>query len=172
MNWCLLNNKRNDGARASAALVHLHQGPRPLDPFRRYCKFGRKDYFRQFRWGYEKLVGFWPKKVWEKCPGESELSPGHFSQTFPGCFASGMATLSAGSIVASPHSGHCSFRLISPPMKFPPQAVIGGSSGPEAITSPSRAYFQSTACVCFFRQTRQHPPMRGPGGSSPWSGLG
>ena len=31
--------------------------------------------------------------------------------------------------------GHCSFRLISPPMKFPPQAVIGGSSprhGPSA----------------------------------------
>ena len=24
--------------------------------------------------------------------------------------------------------GHCSFRLISPPMRFPPQAVIGGSS--------------------------------------------
>ena len=24
--------KRDDGARASAALVHLHQGPRPLDP--------------------------------------------------------------------------------------------------------------------------------------------
>ena len=24
--------------------------------------------------------------------------------------------------------GHCLFRLISPPMKIPPQAVIGGSS--------------------------------------------
>ena len=79
---------RNDGARASAALVHLHQGPRPLDPFRRNFKLGKAEYFRQFR-------------------------------------------------------------LISPPMKFPPQAVIGGSSGPEAITSPSRASFQSTAGVCF-----------------------
>ena len=38
------------------------------------------------------------------------------------------ALVSAGSIDASPHSGHCSFRLISPPMRFPPQAVIGGSS--------------------------------------------
>ncbi len=27
--------------------------------------------------------------------------------------------------------GDCLFRLISPPMKFPPQAVIGGSSPPE-----------------------------------------
>ena len=60
-----------------------------------------------------------------------------------------MAALSAGSIVANPHSGHYSFRLISPPMKFPPQAVIGGSSGPDAITAPSRPYFQLTAGVCF-----------------------
>ena len=36
---------------------------------------------------------------------------------------------SAGSIVATPHDGEIApFRLISPPMKFPPQAVIGGSS--------------------------------------------
>ena len=64
--------KRNDGARASAALVHLHQGPKPLDPFRRKCKLGKAEYFRQFRWSYEKIVGFWPKKAWEKYPGESE----------------------------------------------------------------------------------------------------
>ena len=51
-------SKRNDGARASAALVHLHQGPRPLDPFRQYCKFGRKDFFRQLHRGYGKFVGF------------------------------------------------------------------------------------------------------------------
>ena len=31
--------------------------------------------------------------------------------------------------------GHCLFRLISPPMKFPPQAVIGGSS-PFPKTTP------------------------------------
>jgi hypothetical protein len=31
---------------------------------------------------------------------------------------------------SSPSWGDCSFRLISPPMKFPPQAVIGGSSPP------------------------------------------
>ena len=68
-----------------------------------------------------------------KSPGESKLSLKDFSFTFPGCEASGLAALSAGSIVASPHSGHCSFRLISPPMRFPPLAVIGGSSaGPEA----------------------------------------
>ena len=61
------------------------------------------------------------------------FSPALFPCFFPGCKASGMAALSAGSIVASPHSGHCSFRLISPPMRFPPLAVIGGSSaGPEA----------------------------------------
>ncbi len=69
------NNKGNDGARASAALVHLHQGPRPLDPYRRYCKFGRKDYFRQFRWGYGKFVGFWPKESKGNPEGESEFSP-------------------------------------------------------------------------------------------------
>ena len=33
-----------------------------------------------------------------------------------------------GSIVATPHSGDCSFRLISPPIRFPPLAGIGGSS--------------------------------------------
>ena len=115
---------------------------------------GKAECFRQFRWGYEMLAGFWPKKDWEKYPGESELFPGYFSQSFPGCFASGMAALSAGSIVASPHSGHCSFRLISPPMKFPPQAVIGGSSGPEVITSPSQLSFQSTACVRFLVLSR------------------
>ena len=60
------NNKGNDGARASAALVHLHQGLRPLDPFRRYCRLGKAAYFRQFRWGYGKFVGFWPKESKER----------------------------------------------------------------------------------------------------------
>ncbi len=73
-----MGEKRNDGARASAALVHLHQGPRPLDPFRRYCKFGRKDYFRQFRWGYGKFVGFWPKKARENPRGRASFPPGIF----------------------------------------------------------------------------------------------
>ena len=58
--------------------MRLHQGPRPLDPYRRYCKFGRKDYFRQFRWGYGKLVGFWPKESKGNPEGESELSPSGF----------------------------------------------------------------------------------------------
>ena len=31
--------------------------------------------------------------------------------------------------------GHCLFRLISPPMRFPPQAVIGGSSCARAVTT-------------------------------------
>ena len=31
--------------------------------------------------------------------------------------------------------GHCLFRLISPPMRFPPQAVIGGSSCARAVTA-------------------------------------
>ena len=31
--------------------------------------------------------------------------------------------------------GHCLFRLISPPMKIPPQAVIGGSSCARAVTA-------------------------------------
>ena len=71
-------SQRNDGARASAALVHLHQGPRPLDPFRRYCKLGKKDCFRQFRWGYEKFVGFWPKKARENPRGRASFPPGIF----------------------------------------------------------------------------------------------
>ena len=63
--------------------MHLHQGPRPLDPFRRYCKLGKADYFRQFRWGYGKFVGFWPKESKEKPEGESELSPSGFSLLSP-----------------------------------------------------------------------------------------
>ncbi len=109
------SNKKNNGARASAALVHLHQGPRPLDPFRRYCRFGRKDYYRQFRWGYEKFVGFWPKESKENPEGESELSP----------------------------SG---FPLLSPDALHPDGDFV---AGPEAITLPSRLYFQSTTGVCF-----------------------
>ena len=35
---------------------------------------------------------------------------------------------SAASIVATLHRRDCSFRLNSPPMRIPPQAVIGGSS--------------------------------------------
>ena len=31
--------------------------------------------------------------------------------------------------------GHCLFRLISPPMRIPPQAVIGGSSCARAVTA-------------------------------------
>ena len=31
--------------------------------------------------------------------------------------------------------GHCLFRLISPPMRFPPQAVIGGSSCARSVTA-------------------------------------
>ena len=77
------NNIRNDGARASAALVHLHQGPRPLDPFRRNYRFGRENCFRQFRWGYGKFVGFWPKESKENPEGESELSPSGFPLLSP-----------------------------------------------------------------------------------------
>ena len=45
---------------------------------------------------------------------------------------------SAASMVATPLHGEIApFRLISPPMKFPPQAVIGGSS-PRPDTPPVR----------------------------------
>ena len=46
--------------------------------------------------------------------------------------------VSAASIGASPHCGHCLFRLISPPMKFPPKAVIGGSSPNGFSSRPER----------------------------------
>ena len=125
------------------------RGQGPLDPFRRYYKLGKVDYFRQFRWGYEKVCRLLAQESKRKSQGESELSPWDFPLLSPDALHPGWRLLSAGSIVASPHSGHCSFRLISPPMKFPPQAVIGGSSGPEAITAPSQLSFQSTAGVSF-----------------------
>ena len=59
--------------------MHLHQGPRPLDPFRRYYRFGREDCIRQFRWGYGKFVGFWPKKARENPRGRASFPPGIFS---------------------------------------------------------------------------------------------
>ena len=46
--------------------------------------------------------------------------------------------VSAASKVATPLHGEIApFRLISPPMKFPPQAVIGGSSPPVFPLAPS-----------------------------------
>ena len=54
------------------------RGQWPLDPFRRYCKLGKEDCFRQFRWGYGKFVGFWPKESKRNPEGESELSPSGF----------------------------------------------------------------------------------------------
>ena len=41
--------------------------------------------------------------------------------------------------------GTCSFRLISPPMKYPPQAVIGGSSPPAADAAQ---FADQAACRC------------------------
>ena len=104
--------------------------------------------------GLRKVCGLLAQESLEKPQGESELSPWGFSRLSPDALHPGWRLLSAGSIVASPHSGHCSFRLISPPMKFPPQAVIGGSSGPEAITAPCRVSFQATAGVCFLVLSR------------------
>ena len=97
----------------------------------------------------ERLWASGPRKPGKNAPGKASYSQGIFPRLSPDALHPGWRLLSAGSIVASPHSGHCSFRLISPPMKFPPQAVIGGSSGPEAITAPSQPSFQSTACVRF-----------------------
>jgi hypothetical protein len=37
----------------------------------------------------------------------------------------------------APSWGDCSFQLISPPMKFPPLAVIGGSSAP-TVENPAK----------------------------------
>ena len=54
------------------------RGQGPLDPFRRYCKLGKKDCFRQFRWGYEKFVGFWPKKARKILRGRASFPPGVF----------------------------------------------------------------------------------------------
>ena len=122
------------------------RGQGPWTPLGDIASLEEKTASASFAGVTESLWASGPRKQ-GKIPGGERAFPLGFFQAFTGCFASGKATLSAGSIVASPHSGHCSFRLISPPMKFPPQAVIGGSSGPEAITSPSRLSFQSTACV-------------------------
>ena len=65
------------------------------------------------------------------------------------------APSSAGSIVATPLHGEIApFRLISPPMRFPPQAVIGGSScargvtplNPHSAKQLARIYRTSAAC--------------------------
>ena len=124
------------------------RGQGPWTPLGDIASLEEKSAFASFAGVTIRLWASGPRKQ-EKIPGGERAFPLGFFLAFTGCFASGMAALSAGSIVASPHGGHCSFRLISPPMKFPPQAVIGGSSGPEAITAPSRAYFLSTADVCF-----------------------
>ena len=49
----------------------------------------------------ESLRASGPRKP-GKSQGKSELFPGDYSLAFPGCFASGLAAFSAGSIVASP----------------------------------------------------------------------
>ena len=54
--------------------------------------------------------------------------------------------------------GHCSFRLISPPMKFPPQAVIGGSSLDPHLRMLLAAADKQVSRSCL--RKREHPVWR------------
>ncbi len=79
-------------AGASAAPKPRGKGFHPLHPNRRLYKLGKESKLRLTRWGYGKLDGFWPKESPGKSEGESTLSPADYSQAFPGCFASGLAS--------------------------------------------------------------------------------
>ena len=101
------------------------------------------NYIRLSRWGYEKLVASGSRKP-GKSQGESSLSPGDYSQAFPGRNASGKAafsrrarsTASKVSLSFSCNSGN--------KLRFPYQvtsAIAGpGASGPwfgSGANSPS-----------------------------------
>ena len=68
------------------------QGIHPLHLSRRFRPLEIKDKFRLPRWGDEKFEGFWPKKAREHPRGKF-ISPTDDSLAFPGCKASGLASI-------------------------------------------------------------------------------
>ena len=61
--------------------------------------------------------------------------------------------------------GHCLFRMISPPMRFPPQAVIGGSSCARGVTPLDPAPDEIT---CMDIPNKRRLPLGGTKVSSFW----
>ena len=146
--------------------MHLHQGPRPLDPFRRYCKFGRKDCFRQFRWGYGKLVGFWPKKARENPRGKARSPPGIFS-----CFPRMLCIRDGGSFRRlNRRKSAQRTLLVSPDLTADEIPATGGHrrfvrARSQNVTRPGILPINSGRLIS--RRTNLHPPMRVQGDHPP-----
>jgi len=111
-----------------------NQGPEDPGPATDDIALLRKaDKFRLARWGDGKFEGFWPKKAWENPQGKVNFPLRMIPWLFPDAKHPGWRLPRRLNRRKSASCGHCSFRLISSPMRFPPQAVIGDSSaGPEA----------------------------------------
>ena len=142
------------------------RGLRPLDPVRRYCKFGRKDYYRQFRWGYGKFVGFWPKKAWKNPRGRASFPPG----VFPG-FPRMLCIRDGGSFRRlNRRKSAQRTLLVSPDLTADEIPATGGHrrfvrARSHNGTKPGIPSINSGRL--FSRQTKQHPPMRVQGGHPP-----
>ena len=75
------------------------------------------------------ILCFWPIESQENPQGKASFLLGIIPWLSPDAKHPGWPlSLRSLNRRKSASCGHCSFRLISPPMKYPPQAVIGGSS--------------------------------------------
>ena len=109
-------------------------GDHPGPAFGEITWLGKADKFHLTRWSDGKFEGFWPKKAREHPQGKVNFPLRMIPWLSPDAKHPGWRLPRRLNRRKSASCGHCSFRLISSPMKFPPQAVIGDSSaGPEAL---------------------------------------